>query len=241
MEQISVTAELLARFNSNPQSLILAGYAQNFDSALLYRNGDDFAVVVPTGQDSADVPLLCQDFSFVGQLMEQVGCKEYKFCGVTRPLADYLQAHYPVTMLTRCGLFVYDGNPLPPSGNADLRPLPASYAQSVSDGTFYHADVEQIARCLSMHPSVAAFEEGNPVCWCLLHEEGSLGMLYTLPQYRRKGYALQVMVELCKRVLARGNTPFAYIVEDNVASQSLAPKYNLQRVGNGDYVTVVLQ
>ena len=65
-------------------------------------------------------------------------------------------------------------------------------------------------------------------------------MLYTEPEYRRKGYALEVMTALCNKVIAQGDVPYAYIVVDNVASQSLAEKYNLERVKRADYFMVNL-
>ena len=60
-------------------------------------------------------------------------------------------------------------------------------------------------------------------------------MLYTLPEHRHKGYALEVMTALCNQLIAQGNTPYAYIVCDNVASLNLAVKYNLTLFKHADY------
>ena len=41
-------------------------------------------------------------------------------------------------------------------------------------------------------------------------------------------------------VIAKGDVPYAYIVCDNVASQNLALKYNLERVKRADYFLINL-
>ena len=91
-----------------------------------------------------------------------------------------------------------------------------------------------------MYPSAAVWLDGKPVSWCIMHNDKSLGMLYTMPEHRHKGYALQVMTALCNAVIAQGDTPYAYIRRDNVASQKLAEKYNLRRVKAADYFLIEL-
>ena len=126
-----------------------------------------------------------------------------------------------------CDLYVWNGQPLPHVCTQEIRPMLPKYAQKISDGTFYHAAINDVLDCLRRHPSAAVFVDDEPVCWCLLHLEKSLGMLYTLPEHRHKGYALEVMTALTNKVIERGDVPYAYIVKDNVASMNLAQKYNL--------------
>ena len=113
------------------------------------------------------------------------------------------------------------------------------YWQLISEGTPYKASKQEIVPNLLTKPSSAIYVDGKPVCWCMLHTTGSLGMLYTLPEYRRKGMALDVMVDLCRKVLAQGCKPFAYIVKGNVASQQLAALYNLEYIGDYSWMGIV--
>lgn len=43
---------------------------------------------------------------------------------------------------------------------------------------------------------------GAPVCWVLTHADGSLGALYTLPEWRRKGLAKLVVAERLRAMAA---------------------------------------
>ena len=47
------------------------------------------------------------------------------------------------------------------------------------------------------------------------------------------------MVDLCRKVLAQGGKPFAYIVKGNVASQQLAALYNLEYIGDYSWMGIV--
>lgn len=52
---------------------------------------------------------------------------------------------------------------------------------------------------------VRPIDGGDPVCWVLTHADGSLGALYTLPEWRRKGLAKIVVAERL-RAMAESNS-----------------------------------
>lgn len=237
MEKQKITAELTERLKSNPQTIIMAGYCKNVGQTAVYSCGNSVATVSEVLGET-ECCVYSDDTEFIDGLLGILHGK-VKFCGVDGFVTDYIKRRYNLLWETNCDLYVYDGRPLPQLPNGDLAEMDADYACEISNGTPYHADVENVKTCLKLHPSVAAYAEGKPVCWCLLHIEGSLGMLYTLPEYRRKGYALRVMTELCRKVLSRGDIPFAYIIQDNTASKALAPKYNLRYVCKANYFEII--
>lgn len=236
MQNIEITKQLLQELQENPQTLIMAEYCKNVKNTVVYNSGNSFATVsVVLGETECCV--YSRDESFISHVLATLSGK-VKLCGVDTFVTEYLRSSYGFLWETNCDLYVYNGKPLPLTDNFDLAAMDETYALDISNGTPYRADIENVKTCLKIHPSVAAYDNGRPVCWCLLHIEGSLGMLYTLPEYRRKGYALRVMTELCKKVIERGDIPFAYIIQDNVASKSLAPKYNLQYVCKANYFEI---
>ena len=56
------------------------------------------------------------------------------------------------------------------------------------------------------------------------HPEGSMGLLYIFPEFRRRGYAEELESFLINAVLAEGRTPYAHIIEDNFKSFALQQK-----------------
>lgn len=237
MKKITPTSDLLQRFHNNAQLLIFEGYIANTDAYSLYSDGVNYALTYPE-KDFVNLCLYGDDAQFIDEVLSLL-YGNVKLCGVSQWTKNYLATKYDFLWQTDCFLCVWNGKPLPYVCTQQLDKVPLQCAQQVSDGTFYHADLKEIRDSIAKRPSSALFVQGKPVCWCLLHLENSLGMLYTLPEHRRKGYALEVMTHLCNQVIAQGNVPFAYIVQDNVASLNLASKYNLQKVCDAYYFEIV--
>ena len=65
-----------------------------------------------------------------------------------------------------------------------------------------------------------------------LHGEGSMGMLYVFPEFRRHGYAEALYRTLINNQLKKGRKPFAQIIEGNEASLAMQKKLGV-RVSDG--------
>ncbi|XP_024660435.2 glycine N-acyltransferase-like protein 3 isoform X2 [Maylandia zebra] len=80
----------------------------------------------------------------------------------------------------------------------------------------------KIENLISNFPSCCITDsQGQPVSWILVYDYCALGMLYTLPEHRGKGYAKIVISTLAKKLHAEGYPVFCYIEEDNVLSYKL--------------------
>ncbi|XP_055083220.1 glycine N-acyltransferase-like protein 3 [Periophthalmus magnuspinnatus] len=71
-------------------------------------------------------------------------------------------------------------------------------------------------------PSCCVFDaEGRPVSWVLTYACCSMGMLYTVPEHRGKGYAKVVISELARRLFTEGYPVYCFIEEGNTVSYEL--------------------
>lgn len=64
-------------------------------------------------------------------------------------------------------------------------------------------------------------EQGQPVSWVLLYDYCAMGLLYTLPEHRGKGYAKVLVSTMAKHLSAEGFPIYCFIEEDNVVSHRL--------------------
>ncbi|XP_019121799.1 glycine N-acyltransferase-like protein 3 [Larimichthys crocea] len=64
-------------------------------------------------------------------------------------------------------------------------------------------------------------EEGQPVSWILVYDYCAMGMLYTLPEHRGKGYAKVLVSTIAKRLHTEGYPVYCFIEEENVVSYKL--------------------
>ncbi|XP_034040343.1 glycine N-acyltransferase-like protein 3 [Thalassophryne amazonica] len=64
-------------------------------------------------------------------------------------------------------------------------------------------------------------DQDQPVSWILLYDYCALGMLYTVPEHRGKGYAKIMICTMARRVHAQGYPVYCFVVDDNEVSYRL--------------------
>jgi GNAT superfamily N-acetyltransferase len=88
-----------------------------------------------------------------------------------------------------------------------------------------------VRRLIERVPSAVIRRNGRPIAWALLHDDGSMGFLHVLEEWRHRGLARSLALVLCRRVLARGLTPFVFIETRNRPSLHLTAGLGFERVG----------
>ena len=71
---------------------------------------------------------------------------------------------------------------------------------------------------------IGLFIDDRIVGYIGAHTEGSIGMLYVIPEYRKHGYAMILENAMIEKKLKEGKIPFAQILESNEASLALQKK-----------------
>jgi 8-oxo-dGTP diphosphatase len=72
-------------------------------------------------------------------------------------------------------------------------------------------------------------KDGRLVAWALTHDDGAIGFMHVLGEYRRRGYALRITEAMVSRLVAAGEVPFVHIKESNAASMELAVKAGFRK------------
>ena len=85
-------------------------------------------------------------------------------------------------------------------------------------------NIEYIQSRIENDISVGIYDTDRLVAWGLIQDDGAMGFLHVLSEYRRKGNGLQVTLALIKKIRKAGKLPFACIVQDNHKSINLVKK-----------------
>uniref|UniRef100_A0A3Q2NUP8 Glycine N-acyltransferase-like protein n=1 Tax=Fundulus heteroclitus TaxID=8078 RepID=A0A3Q2NUP8_FUNHE len=79
-----------------------------------------------------------------------------------------------------------------------------------------------IKNLISNFPTCCILDtQGEPVAWILVYDYCALGILYTLPEHRGKGYAKVLISTMAKKLHAEGYPVYCFIEEDNEVSYKL--------------------
>lgn len=104
--------------------------------------------------------------------------------------------------------------------------LSTAHAHLVNSTWKYGGDANSynsVVNYITHNPSLCIIKEDGcePVCWLLLYHHFALGILYTLPQHRRKGYAKLLVSVMSQNLLERGYPVYGFVEEENEPSYKL--------------------
>lgn len=95
-----------------------------------------------------------------------------------------------------------------------------------------HIDKEYVADRISSGPSCIIKINNEPAGWCLTHDDGSIGMLHVLVEFRKKGIALQLVKYITEEIIKLNEVPYAHILEHNFNSIKLFEKAGYKYIDN---------
>lgn len=109
---------------------------------------------------------------------------------------------------------------------ADIRRLDRRCLKRIADN-YELADEEEIAALLDAGVIYGAFAGGELAGFIGKHEEGSVGLLFVFPEFRRMGIAEALERNYVNRELAQGNVPYGQIFVGNTPSRQLQEKLGM--------------
>lgn len=221
----------------------IIGIIENMPEAEIFVDDEEAPKGVLVKKDDYMHYLYTQDDQFIEDM-----CNDYLkegffgFSGVKKGLADKIRARYLVTWESPCTIYYM------PKENFDIS-LKRSETQSIrledaeTVDRFYQyrnpGSLEAIKRDITRRPSSAIYVDGEIVCWVLVHDDNSMGIMYTKEEHRRKGYAVDVTIDLVRQILEQGKLPYLQIVKSNGMSPGLAQKCGFVEDGKADWFGII--
>ena len=179
--------------------------------------------------------LYAQTMTFVDKVLEEFCTSgQHVFSGVKREIANYIQSKYKVNWSNPCDIYYYPHQEVDTSDvQSKVRTIPIEEAAMIDSFYEYGGEgsLEGIKENLEKRPSSGVYVEGELVCWVMVHEDDSMGVMYTKEEHRRKGYAMDVTLDLINQLLQMKKIPYVQIVESNGMSPGLAKKCGFVKDG----------
>ena len=122
---------------------------------------------------------------------------------------------------SECWQAIYlEDTPLP-IGEFDIRQLDLSYAAFVAEHYNGPDCLEYMQWQINDGVMLGAFVDNELAGFIGRHDQGALGVLEVLPEYRRRGIAKALESAAINRELREGHVPYCHLYTDNLASYAL--------------------
>ena len=91
---------------------------------------------------------------------------------------------------------------------------------------------EELAAVVRRRSILMGYEQGRLVGFVGEHLEGSMGLLYVFPAFRRRGFGAALQTHLIARTMEKGFIPFGQVEKDNQSSLGLQRKIGMTQSEN---------
>lgn len=192
------------------ESVLLTGYSDEKWTYISTDNEDDF-------------------LSLINKLDES-----YRHFVLNRNwMIDIIKKNNSIEWILSCWKYVFNNEKIYSEEETMVQELCVEDAEYIYNNYKYkeYASVEYLKDRIENDISIGVKEDGKLLAWVLVHDDGAIGMLQVLDDYRGRGYAKLLMKTIVNRLIDCGRIPFAHIEEDNIASRNLCTSIGFEKFG----------
>lgn len=208
-------------------NLNLIGFLENVPDAEVYVDNETHptGVVARKGYFSS---LYTENDAFLNEVLDTL-YKDgfYGFRAIYRPIAEKIRSTFLVNWESLNALYYLKTKEVDLSKIKNpIKPIDIKDAEIINHYYTYKDEIslEKIKDDIENRPSSAIYVDGDIASWVLIHNDNSMGIMYTKEEYRGRGYAEEVTIDLVNKILKSGHVPFLTIVDGNNMSPGLANK-----------------
>lgn len=205
------------------KNLNLINFMENYPTQT-FRFGD--TIMVRGLNDNHWIYLSSSDRAELSRLIEVVNEKNAKYAAVESWMVPIISAGKKIAWKMSASQFLLPPEITLPAVEIATSPISSRDVSSIYGHLGYKdiASVEYVQERVSRGVSTSIYDGNRIVAWAATHDDGAMGFLYVLPEYRFKGYATAVLVSLIDKVRKRGQMPFGQVEVGNVKSLNLLAK-----------------
>ncbi len=127
--------------------------------------------------------------------------------------------------LTCNRLFLPESTPLPQL-SSKIVPIRYKDADYIFNNYSYcgYVSLKYIRERIKQGFALGIYHEKKPIAWIMTHDDGAMGCINVLPQYRRQGLGLDLTIALANQLRDKSEKVFVHIEESKTESMALANK-----------------
>lgn len=191
------------------------------DHALLVRDSVSEALMLACEDASAGLALLDRH---VGS-----GCSLLMVSDYALGLTAF--ERYGFSEKLECYQVAYYGEKPPANNRLTVRTADENDLPMLTE-TYHLISPEEMEKVVRRGSVLLGYDADRPVGFIGEHLEGSMGLLYVFPEYRRRGFGYALQTHYIMKTMENGDIPFGQVEKDNLNSLKLQQKIRMTRSEN---------
>ena len=158
-----------------------------------------------------------------GELIKNIRDDDKYFGALDDWMIPYITENNETDWLVNAFQFHFPAEKEIPENKVETKRLTTSVSEYIISQSMYKdmLSVGYLNERIEKSVSAGIYNDGKLVAWALTHDDGSLGSMHVLEEYRRKGYAREISISLIKQCRELGKIPFLQCEAKNLAAQNL--------------------
>jgi 8-oxo-dGTP diphosphatase len=204
------------------RNMNIINFIENYPVYCIERVGN--SIVVKGTSDRNWVYISCRNIDELAAIKKSLEDDDTCFAAVEDWMIPILTVNKTIKWkLSTIKLYLPENAVLPDSKYA-LSSLKAEDAQYIYKNSDYkdYLSKEYIQERIKNGISAGIYDSGRLIAWCITQDDGAVGFLHVMPEYRLRGYGRKVTINVINKVRQHGKIPFVHIESTNVKSMKLA-------------------
>jgi 8-oxo-dGTP diphosphatase len=222
---IKQTQEVIKKLETDPvRNSSIIGFVKNYPPTIILSEGK--SVLVKGTSDREWIYISSEDKNELKRLILKLKDDDGCFASLEDwMISEVRESREPVWRLEALRYYFPENNFLR-ENKIEIIPLKTDDAEFVVVNSNYKQYIgkEYIRERISKSFSAAVFQNGKPAGWALTHDDGAIGALHVLDEFRKKGFAEEIIINLARKIRDAGGVPIAQIEEKNIPAINLFEK-----------------
>ncbi len=202
----------------------ITGFIKNNPISLILEEGK--SVLVKGKSDRDWIYISSKDKNELVKLLLKLNFGEIFFASLEDWMIPIITAEKKVEWKLITRRYFQPNNFVVPENRIEVTSLSENDADYIWENSNYKQllDVEYLKQRIERSFSAGIIANNKLAAWAITHDDGAIGALHVLDEFRKKGYASEVVISLVQKIRNIGMIPIAQIEEKNKSAIKLFEK-----------------
>lgn len=203
------------------KNISILGFIENYPISKIFKEGD--TILILGDSDYLWAYISSDNKKEIKKIMEKFNFETKYFASLENWMIPIITKDKKIDWKLSTYRFILPKNVKIDSLDYSVRKLSISDADYIYDNSSYKefTSVDYINERIKKGVSVGISKNNELVGWGLTHDDGALGFLHVIPEFRGKGYGKNIVKALIKKKRKLGGSVFLNVEAQNIKAKSL--------------------